>query len=294
MSQRPSGLGRGLGSLIPSKKPIADFVSDPVLHEVIDSGDSINHIKVEQISPNPHQPRQKFDDEALKDLAESISEHGIIQPLVVTKNGFEKYELIAGERRLRAAKLAGLKTVPAIIREMSEQKKMEVALIENLQREDLNALETAIAYKKLEDEFNLSREELSKRVGKSISAVANSLRLLNLRDEVKEAIMEGQLTEGHARALAGLPYEDQLSAMRQIIDNKFTVREAEQVRKRTIGGKAPLPAKKSNPEIKAMEDELAANLGTKVEIKNMGGSGTITIKYFSNGELREIVDKIIY
>ena len=295
MSQRPSGLGRGLGSLIPTKKPAADFISDPKLHEVMESGDSISHIKLDQISPNPHQPRKNFDDEALKDLSKSIAEHGIIQPLVLTRRAGDRYELIAGERRLRAAKLAGLTTVPAIVREMSEQKKMELALIENLQREDLNALEIAIAYKKLEDEFNLTREELSKRVGKSLSAVANSLRLLNLRDEVKEAIMDGRLTEGHARALAGLSYEDQLSAMDQIINNKFTVREAEEARKRVkSGNKAPFTTPRRSPEIKAMEDELAANLGTKVEIKNQGGSGAITIKYFSNDELREIVDKIIY
>ncbi|MFA6228202.1 MAG: ParB/RepB/Spo0J family partition protein [Patescibacteria group bacterium] len=292
MSTRPSGLGRGLGSLIPAGKKIDNNIGliDPTIKEVIESHERINQLLVEKILPNPHQPRQSFDVDALNDLAESIREHGIIQPLIVTKKG-DDYELIAGERRLKAAKLAGLKTVPSIIREVSEQKKMELALIENLQREDLNSLEVAMAYKKLEDEFNLSRVELAKKVGKSTSAVANSLRLLNLIPEVKEAIVDGRLSEGHARTLAGLPQDEQFDGLQRILENKMSVREAERAAK-VIVVKRNLRKISFDPEAKQMEEDVASALGTKVEIRRHGGVGQITIKFFSNEELRSLVNKI--
>ncbi|MFA5124552.1 MAG: ParB/RepB/Spo0J family partition protein [Patescibacteria group bacterium] len=292
MSTRPSGLGRGLGSLIPAGKKSDSNIGliDPTIKEVIESHERINQLPVEKILPNPHQPRQSFDAEALEGLAESIREHGIIQPLIVTKRG-EDYELIAGERRLKAGKLAGLRTVPAIIREVSEQKKMELALIENLQREDLNSLEVAMAYKKLEDEFNLSRAELAKKVGKSTSSVANSLRLLNLIPEVKEAIVDGRLSEGHARTLAGLPQDEQFDGLQRILENKMSVREAEKAAK-VIVVKRNLRKVSFDPETKQMEEDLASALGTKIEIRRHGGVGQITIKFFSNEELRSIVNKI--
>lgn len=287
----PSGLGRGLNSLIPSRKPATAFVTDPKLHEAIEGHDRISQLPVDSIVPNPHQPRQVFDMEALEGLAESIAEHGVIQPIVVTKKGDNSYELIAGERRLKAAKIAGLKTIPGIVRDLSEQKKMEFALIENLQREDLNALEVAIAYQKLEDEFNLSHAEVAKKVGKSVSVIINHLRMLNLRDEVKEAILAGKLTEGHARTLAGLPYEDQLEGMERIISGKMTVREAEKAAKDVVVRKNLRPTK-FDPEARAIEDRIAASLGTKVEVRRHGGVGQITIKFFSNEELNSIADKI--
>jgi len=287
----PSGLGRGLNSLIPSRKPSTAYVTDPKLHEAIEGHDRISQLPVDNIFPNPHQPRQVFDIAALEGLAESIKEHGIIQPIVVTKKDDDSYELIAGERRLKASKMAGLKTIPGIIRDLSEQKKMEFALIENLQREDLNALEIAIAYQKLEDEFNLSHAELAKKVGKSVSVIINHLRMLNLRDEVKEAILAGKLTEGHARTLAGLPYEDQLIGMENIISGKMTVREAEKAAKDVVVRKH-LRTAKFDPEARAMEDRIAAALGTKVEVRRHGGVGQITIKFFSNEELNSIADKI--
>ncbi|MFA5020795.1 MAG: ParB/RepB/Spo0J family partition protein [Patescibacteria group bacterium] len=291
MAFRPTGLGRGLNSLIPSRKPAADFVVDPQLHEAMETNDRVSQLPVNNISPNPHQPRQVFDDEAMGELAESIKEHGVIQPIIVTKKGVDAYELIAGERRLRAAKRAGLPTIPAIIRELSEQHKMEFALIENLQREDLNALEVALAYQKLEDEFNLNHQELSNKVGKSVSVIINFLRLLNLRDEVKQAILDGKLTEGHARTLTALPYEDQLTGLENIINRKMTVREAEKATKNIVIEKH-IRNVKYDPELRAMEERVAAALGTKVDIRRHGGTGQITIKFFSNEELRSIVRKI--
>lgn len=292
MSTRPSGLGRGLGSLIPAGRKSDNNIGliDPTIKEVIESHERINQLPLEKIFPNPHQPRQSFDAQALEELAESIREHGIIQPLVATKQG-DGYELIAGERRLKAAKIAGLKNLPVIVREVSEQKKMELALIENLQREDLNPLEVAMAYKKLEDEFNLTRAELAKKVGKSQSAISNNLRLLNLRDEVKQAIVDGRVSETHARSLAGLPFEEQLSGLNNILENKLSVHEAERAAREVVARKQ-IRKTSFDPEVRQMEEDIATALGTKVEIRRHGGVGQITIKFFSNEELKEIIQKI--
>lgn len=296
MPSRPSGLGRGLGSLIPNKKPaptgMAGGVYDSSLSDITNADERIMQLPVEKILPSPHQPRQTFKAETLSDLAESIKEHGLIQPLIVCRLSSGDYELIAGERRLRAAKIIGLLTVSAIVRDFKEQKKMELALIENLQREDLNALEVAAAYKKLEDEFNLTRKQLAHKVGKSEQSVTNTMRLLNLRDEVKQAIIDGRLTEGHARALAGLPPDDQLEGMNNILKKRMTVREAEFATQEVVARKHLRPTK-FDPEAKDMENQLAAALGTKVEVRRRGGAGQITIKFFSNEELREIFKKII-
>lgn len=300
MASRPSGLGRGLGSLIPGKKtsttsaPILSsapvFEEGSPLKELADDKEKIWQLPVNRIIPSPHQPRRVFDKKALEELSNSIKEHGLLQPIVVARSGSD-YELIAGERRWRATQLAGLDLISAIIRDFDKQKKMEMSLIENLQREDLNALETAWAYQKLEDEFNLSHKELAQRVGKSESAIINTLRLLNLRDEVKEAIMSGQISEGHGRTLAGLPLEDQLSALQNILENKLNVREAEKST-REIVAKKKIRSSRFDPEAKALEDELAGVLGTKVEIKRHGGVGQITIKFFSNEELKQIINSI--
>lgn len=289
--QKTSGLGRGLGSLIPNKKSVKEILGhESEVAEILDTREKISQLPVNQITPNPHQPRTNFNEEDLQELVESIKEHGIIQPLIVTKSS-TGWQLIAGERRLRSAKLAGLDTVPAIVREMDEQKKMEVALIENLQRKNLNALETAFAYQKLVDEFNLTQEQLSKRVGKSRSAVANTLRILTVVDEVKEAIRNGDISEGHARVLAGLPEADQALTLKIIISESLNVRETEKAGKQVVVQKH-LRKVSFDPEVKAKEEILQSALGTKVEIKKSGSSGQIIIKFFSEEELKDIIDKI--
>ncbi|MDO8668918.1 MAG: ParB/RepB/Spo0J family partition protein [Candidatus Buchananbacteria bacterium] len=289
--QKTSGLGRGLGSLIPSKKPAKEILGNgSEIAAILEQQEKIVELPVDQITPNPHQPRTNFDEADLQELVESIKEHGIIQPLIVSKVS-SGWQLIAGERRLRSAKLAGLKTVPAIVREMSEQKKMEIALIENLQRKNLNSLETASAYQKLVDEFNLTQEQLAKRVGKSRSAVANTLRILTVIDEVKEAIRDGQISEGHARVLAGLPQSDQALTLKIIISESLNVRETEKAGKQIVV-KKHIRKVAFNPELRAKEELLQSALGTKVEIKKFGPSGQIIIKFFSEEELNSLVDKL--
>lgn len=282
--------------MIPNKKigstDLPAALAESSFVEALDSKEKIWDLPVEKIIPNPHQPRKQFDDDSLNELAESIREHGVIQPIIVSKDG-DGWQLVAGERRLRASKLAGSKTIPAIVRGFSEQKKMEIALLENLQRENLNPLEIAWAYRKLIDEFSLTNEQLAKKAGKSSSVINNYLRMLGLREEVQEAILAGKLTEGHARTLAGLPYEDQLEGMKRIIENRMTVREAEASARAVVAAKKIRTSKVFDPELKDFEDRLAAALGTKVEVRRHGGVGQITIKFFSNGELRDIVGKII-
>ena len=300
MSSQNSGLGRGLGSLIPNKKlkdlPVGDtapvVLASAAAGGVLDKHEKIWQLPVENVIPNPHQPRHDFSPENLEELANSIREHGIISPLIVTEAGKDKWQIIAGERRWRAAKSIGLKSVPAVVRELSEQKKMEVALIENLQRQNLNPLEVAMAYKKLIDEFNLSQEELGKKVGKSRSAVANIIRLLNVREEVKQAIYEGKISEGHARVLAGLPEADQLEVLEKILNNNFSVRETEKAGKEVVV-KKHIRKVSFDPEVKAREEGLQQALGTRVEIKKNGPSGQIIIKFYSDEELAEIYRKII-
>jgi len=300
MPLKNSGLGRGLGSLIPNKKlkdlPAADSSSAALpataSADILDKHEKIWQLPVGSITPNPHQPRKDFSQEGLDELADSIKEHGIISPLIVTKDGENHWQIIAGERRWRAAKSIGLGKVPAVVRELSEQKKMEVALIENLQRQNLNSLEVAMAYKKLIDEFALSQDDLSKKVGKSRSTVANIIRILNVRDEVKQAIAAGKISEGHARVLAGLPPDDQLEVLEKILSNNFSVRETEKAGKEVVV-KKHIRKVSFNPEIKAREEDLQRALGTKVEIKKNGPSGQIIIKFFSDEELEEIYRKIV-
>jgi len=283
-------LGRGLGSLIPNKKLAKEFVSDNRVAEILDSNEAIVQLPVDRITPNPHQPRTQFGEEDLQELVESIKEHGIIQPLIVTKDNND-WQLIAGERRLRSAKLAGFDSVPAIVREMSEQKKMEIALIENLQRKDLNPLETALAYQKLIDEFNLTQEQLAKRVGKSRSAVTNTIRILTVTDNVKKAILDGSISEGHARVLAGLPESDQLEILDRIVLEDMSVRDTERESKAVVV-KKNIRKVFFDPDVKAKEDAIQSALGTKVEIKKSGSSGQIIIKFFSEEEFNDIVKKI--
>ena len=288
----PNGLGRGLDSLIPKK--IISSVPASALSEagsvlLLNDLDRIVKIDPEKIAVNPWQPRQHFSDATLNELVESIREHGIIQPLIVTKND-GKYELIAGERRLRSAKVLGLKEVPVIVREASEQKKLEFAIIENLQRENLNPLETAWAYQKLIDEFNISQEDAAKRMGKARSTVANCLRLLLLPDEIKTALAEKRITEAHAKYLLGLDSEaKQINVFRKIVRNNLTVAETDKEIKR-LGGTKEARVKDFADEDK--EKRLAQVLNTKINIKRQGKSGKIIIDFYSEGELGDIIDKI--
>jgi ParB family chromosome partitioning protein len=287
-------LGRGLGSLIPKKTLTYGknpFQSDVDESEMVVLGDSDRILKVspERISINPQQPRTHFNDVALNDLAESIKQHGIISPLIVTKKG-DDFELIAGERRLRASKLLNLKEVPVIVRAEKEQKKLEIALIENLQREDLNPLETARAYKRLIDEFDITQEEAAKKVGKARSSIANALRLLTLPLEVQEALATGKITEAHAKYLLGVEGETkQINLLRKILRQNMTVADTDKEIKRLGGTKA---AKQKDYLDKAREDELSHYFGTKVEIKRQGRGGKIVIDFYSEEELGEITKKI--
>lgn len=290
----PHGLGRGLGSLIPKKT--VTYGQNPYKAEVseeetvvLNDSDRILKISPDRIIINPQQPRTHFSESALNDLAESIKQHGIIQPLVVTKVG-DKYELIAGERRWRSAKLIGLKEVPVIVREEKEQKKLEIALIENLQRENLNPLETARAYKRLIDEFNITQDEAAKKVGKARSSVANALRLLTLPIEIQDALAGGKITEAHAKYLMGLENEaKQLNMLKKIIRQNLTVAETDKEIKRLTGGNEK---KEKDYFDRAQESELSDFLGTKVELKRQGRGGKIVIDFYSEEELINILKKI--
>ncbi len=290
----PQGLGRGLGSLIPKKtvtygqNPFKAEISEEETVVLSDS-DRILKISPDKIVINPQQPRTHFSESALSDLAESIKQHGIIQPLIVTKKG-DKYELIAGERRWRSAKLIGLKEVPVIVREEKDQKKLELALIENLQRENLNPLETARAYKRLIDEFNITQEEAAKKVGKARSSVANALRLLALPAAVQEALASGKISEAHAKYLLGLENEaKQLNMLKKILRQNLTVAETDKEIKRLTGSKETKPKDYFD---RAQENELSEFLGTKVELKRHGRGGKIIVDFYSEEELIAILKKI--
>jgi len=278
------GLGKGLEALIPG-----DFQAEP-------SG-SAQFIPITQIQPNPSQPRTEINNESLQELAASIREHGIIQPLILTKdNGEELYTLVAGERRLRAAKIAGLESVPVIIREASDQERLELALIENIQRENLTPLEAAEAYQRLNDEFGLQQDQIADRVGKSRVAVTNTIRLLKLPDEAKRALTTGKITEGHARAILGLSSpQAQLAALQTIQRGELNVRQAEELVRKLSGIKPKTEDKKAPkpPEVRAMEEKLRAGLGTKVSLNHSGSGGTITIHYYSDEELEALIDQIL-
>ena len=271
---KTSGLGRGLDSLIPQKSKILQ-ADEPTSQ----SGDKekISEIPVENIFPNPNQPRQNFDQASLDELADSIKEHGIIQPLILVRMNDREFQIVAGERRWRAAKSAGLKTVPAVVRDVNEQKKLELALIENIQRKNLNPLEAALAYRKLMEEFNLNQGELAKRLGKDQSAISNTMRILNTIPQVKEAVMADRISEGHARVLAGLPEEDQINVLNQILAEKWNVRQTEKAG-RGIVMKKQLRKIPSDPEARAKEEELQDYFGTKVDVRKIGGAGQFLSK----------------
>ncbi|MEA3449368.1 MAG: ParB/RepB/Spo0J family partition protein [Patescibacteria group bacterium] len=283
-----SSLGRGLGSLIPDKKFIKTQTVDASKAEKNSIGKALE-VDINKISANPKQPRTHFNEQRINDLAMSIKEHGVIQPLIVARKG-DNYELIAGERRLRASKEAGLSKVPVIIREVNEQTKLELALIENIQREDLNPVELAVAYKQLIDEFSLSQEAIAKQVGKSRSSVTNILRMLILPDEIKESLEQSKITEGHAKYLLGLNNEKQMMVYRKIVNNKLTVQDTDKVIKQMGGTKKARV--KINYRDKDKEFALREFFGAKINITRKGRGGQIIIDFFSDDELEEIIDKI--
>jgi ParB family chromosome partitioning protein len=277
---RKSGLGRGLGALIPGDDTTSAF-------------GGIHYLNVNAILPNPRQPRSQIPPEELHELTTSIQEHGILQPLVVSYDEpTGKYILIAGERRLLASQQAGLETVPAIIREVSEQQRLEIALVENLQRTDLSALEAAQAYRQLAEDFNLSHEEISLRVGKNRATITNTLRLLKLPMKLKQALVENKITEGHARALLSLPTEQaQVAALQTVLSKNLSVRQTEEVVRKLSGEKPTLIHKTPPaPELLLLEERLRSRLGTKVQLTDRSrGGGTITIHYYSEEELNSLI-----
>lgn len=275
-------LGRGLDALIPG----SSLADEP-------TSSSVSEISVSLIDVNPHQPRTEFDQAALEDLASSIKKHGVLQPLVVSPNG-DHYELIAGERRLRASKLAGLATVPVIVREASEHEKLEIALIENVQRADLNPIEEALSYRKLMEEFNYTQDQVAESLGKSRSLIANKVRLLTLSAEMKRALRDGQITEGHAKALLAIPDENRrLALFEQILGGGLNVRDTEKVAQKLNGKKRiAISGSADDVMLRQLADDLKIFLGTKVAIKSGRKGGKVEIDYYSQEELSRIYQKI--
>ncbi len=277
---RRSGLGRGLEALIPTTE---------------ERESAVTQVPASAISPNPMQPRTTLDSEALEELAASIREHGMIQPLIVTQQGPERYQLIAGERRLEASRMAGLAMVPVIVKEATPQQVLELALVENIQRADLNPLEEAAAFQQLVEEFGLTQEQVAERVGKSRVAVTNVLRLLRLPAEVKQALADGAIREGHARALLALPTtEAQVAALRTVTSKALSVRQTEELVRRLLAEPpAKKPAQPVSPKVRALEEEFRQTLGTRVNLyRDRKGRGRLVIHFYSEEELQAIYDVI--
>jgi len=276
-----TGLGKGLDALIPGGSQTAASPS------------GVTQVAVDLIQRNPRQPREKFDIEELENLATSIREHGVIQPLIVApgKNGV--YVLIAGERRLQASRKAGLKTVPVVIRHATDQQLLELAIIENVQRADLNAIEEAEAFFQMAREFKMSHETIASRVGKSRVAVTNTMRLLDASAAVKQALVDGQISEGHARAMLSLSAKAQEELLKKIISLDLSVRTTEMLAKKYSGQK-PATKKKtaSSADVNDIEKRLRSSLGTKVALKYSKKGGTVTIYYYSDEELDSLLEKL--
>lgn len=286
------GLGKGLDSMIPPKRTARAQAQDSAANKNVNkSGEVI--LKINDVEPNKNQPRRTFNEDSLIELSESIKQHGIVQPLVVAKQK-DYYEIIAGERRWRAAKIAGLKEVPVIIKDYSPQEIMEVALIENIQREDLNPIEEAKAYKNLIDEYNLKQDQVAEKVSKSRTAVTNALRLLKLDDRVQEMLINENISSGHARALLGLDdAEKQYNIAMQIFDEKLSVRETEKLVKQINRPEQPPKPKKELKNdfvYRDIEEKLKEKIGTKVKInRKTEDKGKIEIEYYSPEELEKIL-----
>ena len=290
MAVKRGGLGKGLDALI-SEKPVEKKKAKA---EEVNS-DSTREISINQIEPNKNQPRERFDEDGLVDLADSIKQHGIFQPIIVTKgdNGF--YQIVAGERRWRAAKMAGLKTIPALVRDYSELEILEISLLENLQRENLNPIEEAKTYKRFMDEFHMKQDEVAEKVSKSRATVANSLRLLNLDGRVQDMLIEEMISMGHARALLGISdRNNQYNLATEVFDKKLSVREVEKLVKNYNEKK---PEKHKEAVVRdyvygELENNLKEILGSKVNICDKNGKGKIEIEYYSKDDLDRIYDML--
>ena len=283
------GLGKGLGTLF-GESDIEEVTSDIKQSK---EGD-ITNIRLTLIEPNKKQPRRNFDEDKITALANSIKEHGLIQPVIVTPSENGRYKIVAGERRWRAAKKAKLKEIPALVRSYNEEQVAEIALIENLQRENLNPIEEAIGYNLLMEEFNLTQELISKRVGKSRSAVANSLRLLSLESDIQKMLIDGSLTSGHARAVLSVENKEIRTALaKRIVEDNLNVRQAEALAKQ-LQKKTPPKKKKEKTaydiEIESIQNNLSSAMGTKVKINHTPKKGKIEIEYYGNDDLERILE----
>jgi ParB family chromosome partitioning protein len=282
--ERSQGLGRGLAALIPQRAPGSPGPAD---------------IAVDRVRPNPYQPRRHFDAAELATLTASIREHGVLQPILVTE-AVDGYQLVAGERRLRAAIAAGLERIPAIVRQLDDRSRLEIALIENLQREDLDPIEAAQGFRRLIDEFGFTHEQLAARVGRARSTVANTLRLLDLSPAVQAAVVDRRLTEGHARALGGLSVEHQEHVLGTVVDQDLSVRQTEELVRRlrepkpaaTGGTAAPSTERRLDPDLERLEEDLRRALGTKVSLARARTGGRIVIEYYSDEELGRLYERL--
>jgi ParB family transcriptional regulator, chromosome partitioning protein len=276
--ERHTGLGRGLGALIPQAAPV---------------GAAPMEIPISRIRGNPYQPRQRVEQKALESLAGSIAVHGVLQPVIVTEI-LDGYQLIAGERRVRAAQMAGLDHVPAIVRQLAARDQLAVAIVENVQRADLNAMEEAHAYRQLADEFNMTQDEIASRIGRARSTVANTLRLLDLEASVQEALAEGHITEGHARALAGASPAAQRQLVATVSERGLSVRQTEELvrRLRERPSAKPRTGRDSDGEMRSLEEDLRHALGTKVLLARSRKGGRIVIEFYSDEEFSRLFDRL--
>ena len=311
MSARKGGLnkGKGLETLIPQrtlkaqqdkaaseKEPEVKIV-EKIVEKVVEKPADM-YLKITEVVPNADQPRKEFDEDALTELSESIRQFGVLQPLLVQKKG-KYYEIIAGERRWRAAKMAGLKKVPVVIKEFTPQEIVEISLIENIQREDLNPIEEALAYRRLIEEFHLKQDEVAERVSKSRAAVTNSMRLLKLDERVQKMLVDEMISTGHARAILGLEDpEIQYTAAQKVFDEKLSVRETEKLVKQLLNPKQPVQKTINSQEeavYQQLEEKLKGIVGTKVSIqRSKGNKGKIEIEYYSQDELERIIEPVSY
>jgi len=280
--ERAQGLGRGLAALIPQRSETRATTTD---------------IPIASIRPNPDQPRRRFSDAEMATLTASVREHGVLQPVLVTET-LDGYQLIAGERRVRAAVAAGLDRIPAVIRHLDDRERLELALIENLQREDLDPIESAHGFRRLIDDFGLTHESIAERVGRARSTVANTLRLLDLAPVVQAAIADGSITEGHGRALGGLSTEHQEHVLGAVIEQELSVRQTEELVRRlrepkaSPNGEQPAEARAGDPDLERIEEDLRHSLGTKVSLARSRRGGRIVIEYYSDEELGRLYDRL--
>ena len=305
MTHPKRGLGRGLDALISARAPATSQADGaPSTGDITTPGPTLRRggpdlLDIDLIAPNPEQPRTNFEPERLRELAESIREHGILQPLIVTRDREGGYRLIAGERRLQAARLAGLESVPVVIREAADAHLLELALIENIQRADLNAIEEANAYRRLVDEYHLTQEDVARRVGKNRTTVANALRLLQLENEIRRSLVAGEITEGHARALLGIEGRDRINAWREVVKRGLSVRETEAYVRRalaadpaTTGSKGATTARRDTA-LSDIESRLRRALSTRVTVTPQKKGARITIECFSAEEFDNVVTMLM-